>query len=347
VLVLASIKMKSLIFEKNYTRDTTILIQQIWAQQLSRGIAEKKGWDNPYLPFIIHYMVDGTVEIWDNKLAVDWLMERLLEQNIADPEILRASIQEYKSQLSKIKEFWSRKYAKNQKEFDEYLALLPQLMFDFNLWYYTVTNKKSPQALIDEILALRKDDTFFASNDIFIHATLKELHPNIAGYENLVLFEEVHSIPSKEDLVARMNGCALIDGTTLFLGSHDEFAKKYPEYVLKSEKIEKGIRSVKGQIAFKGIVTGKVKILRRRDQVHTVEKGDILVSPMTTPDFLPAMQNAAAFVTDEGGITCHAAIVAREMKKPCIIGTKIATQVFRDGDIVGVDAEKGVVRIIK
>jgi pyruvate,water dikinase len=59
------------------------------------------------------------------------------------------------------------------------------------------------------------------------------------------------------------------------------------------------------------------------------------------------MQKAAAFVTDEGGLTCHAAIVAREMKKPCIIGTKIATKVLKDGDMVEVDANKGIVKILK
>jgi pyruvate,water dikinase len=59
------------------------------------------------------------------------------------------------------------------------------------------------------------------------------------------------------------------------------------------------------------------------------------------------MKRASAFITDEGGITCHAAIVARELKKPCIIGTKIATQVLKDGDEVEVDAERGIVRIIK
>jgi pyruvate,water dikinase len=59
------------------------------------------------------------------------------------------------------------------------------------------------------------------------------------------------------------------------------------------------------------------------------------------------MEKAAAFVTDQGGITSHAAIVAREMKKPCIIGTKIATKVFKDGDIMEVDANKGIIRKIK
>lgn len=78
-----------------------------------------------------------------------------------------------------------------------------------------------------------------------------------------------------------------------------------------------------------------------------VKKGDILVSPMTTSAFMPAIKKATAIVTDEGGITCHAAIVSRELNTPCIIGTKIATQVLKDGDIVEVDANKGIVRLIK
>lgn len=65
------------------------------------------------------------------------------------------------------------------------------------------------------------------------------------------------------------------------------------------------------------------------------------------PPLVPAMNRAAAIITNTGGITCHAAIVSREMKKPCIIGTKIATRVLKDGDLVEVDADKGVVRIIK
>lgn len=59
------------------------------------------------------------------------------------------------------------------------------------------------------------------------------------------------------------------------------------------------------------------------------------------------MKKAAAFVTDEGGMLCHAAIVARELKKPCIIGTKFATQILRDGDLVEVDANRGIITILK
>lgn len=68
---------------------------------------------------------------------------------------------------------------------------------------------------------------------------------------------------------------------------------------------------------------------------------------MTTSNLIPAMEKAAAFITDEGGVTCHAAIIAREMKKPCVIGTKIATKLLKDNDTVKVDANKGIIEIMR
>jgi pyruvate,water dikinase len=67
---------------------------------------------------------------------------------------------------------------------------------------------------------------------------------------------------------------------------------------------------------------------------------------MTSPDYVPAMKRAKAIITDEGGLLSHAAIMSREFGKPCIIGTKIATKILKDGMMVEVDADKGIVRII-
>ena len=105
--------------------------------------------------------------------------------------------------------------------------------------------------------------------------------------------------------------------------------------------------SIKGNIAYKGKVKGKAKVVQQGDDISKVENGDILIAVMTFPNFVPAMEKAAAFVTDEGGILCHAAIVSREMKKPCIIATRKATKIFKDGDMIEVDANKGIVRKIK
>ncbi len=105
--------------------------------------------------------------------------------------------------------------------------------------------------------------------------------------------------------------------------------------------------TVRGVTAFSGLVRGTVRVVLQADELSKVRRGDILVTNMTTPAFILGMKRAAAFVTDEGGITCHAAIVAREMRKPCVIGTKHATKVFKEGDRVEVDANKGIVRKIQ
>ncbi|MDO8566196.1 MAG: PEP-utilizing enzyme [Candidatus Moranbacteria bacterium] len=109
----------------------------------------------------------------------------------------------------------------------------------------------------------------------------------------------------------------------------------------------KDVKKVKGICASPGKVTGRAVVVMHPDEFHKVKKGDVLFTMMTRPEYLPVMQLAAAFVTDEGGITSHAAIVAREMKKPCIIATKIGTKVVKDGDLVEVDADKGIVRILE
>ncbi|MDD5731767.1 MAG: PEP-utilizing enzyme [Patescibacteria group bacterium] len=104
---------------------------------------------------------------------------------------------------------------------------------------------------------------------------------------------------------------------------------------------------LKGSCAFPGSLQGVVKIINGVEDIPKIKSGEILVAHQTNPDVVMAMKKASGFITDLGGITCHAAIVAREMKKPCIVGTKVATRVLKDGDIVEVDAEKGVVKILK
>lgn len=97
----------------------------------------------------------------------------------------------------------------------------------------------------------------------------------------------------------------------------------------------------------KGMVKGIVKILHTPKSLEKMKKGNILVAPMTSPDYIVAMRKAVAIITDEGGMTSHAAIVSRELKVPCIVGTKIATKILHDGDVVELDVEKGIIHIIK
>jgi phosphohistidine swiveling domain-containing protein len=115
--------------------------------------------------------------------------------------------------------------------------------------------------------------------------------------------------------------------------------------LLKLEAHEK-VSELRGMIACRGKASGVVRVVAGPDSesAKQFQKGDILITSMTRPEFVPLMRLSAAIVTDEGGITSHAAIVSRELKKPCVIGTKRATQVFVDGDMVEVDANIGIVR---
>ena len=130
---------------------------------------------------------------------------------------------------------------------------------------------------------------------------------------------------------------------TIFLGSDaDRFLRK-----MNIEKIKtKGVKEMKGTCAQTGMAKGTVKIVNRKSDNHKVKKGDIMVSHTTSPDLVPAMKKAAAIVTEAGGLTCHAAIVSRELETPCVVGTLVAAKVFKDGDRVEVDATKGIVKKI-
>ena len=98
---------------------------------------------------------------------------------------------------------------------------------------------------------------------------------------------------------------------------------------------------LEGTSASPGIGTGEVKIIKNAKQIDRVKKGDVLVSAMTSPDFVPAMKRAVAIVTDAGGATSHAAIVSRELGIPCVVGTKEATKRLSDGIVVTVDGTRG------
>ncbi len=143
---------------------------------------------------------------------------------------------------------------------------------------------------------------------------------------------------TREDLIKRKQGC-------VFYLHHGKIIFRYEDCPLDKREYS-SVQELRGSTAYPGKVQGKVMIVNHPSQMLKF-KGGVLVSINTNPSLLPAIKRAIAIITDEGGITCHAAIVARELKKPCIIGTKIATRVFKDGEVVEVDAIRGIVRKVK
>ncbi len=118
------------------------------------------------------------------------------------------------------------------------------------------------------------------------------------------------------------------------------------EQAIKTEETKEVVEKdviVKGIGVSPGRVSGKVRVILNIKDISGFQKGDILVTEMTTPDWVPAMKVASAIITNLGGKTCHAAIVSRELGVPCIVGTENATKVLKDGELVTIDGQRGLV----
>jgi len=169
----------------------------------------------------------------------------------------------------------------------------------------------------------------------------------LSHYEIISALSSGARSPTHE-IMKRRNGTAyiVVNGTIhAFFG---EDAWRLPSEEPGAE--EAGVDAsdiIRGMTANTGRVKGVVRIVHDISELHKVATGDVIVASMTIPEFAPALERASAFVTNEGGITCHAAIISREMGVPCIIGTGNATIRLMDGDLVEVDASGGFVKVLK
>lgn len=290
--------------------------------------------------------VDGTREeelLEKHQQNYFWIRNNYVKDHIESIEDFRTRLSTFKTidvdaRITELRALASTHAAEKQKLIREIdlpvdTRTLLTITDDFNAWQ-------------DE----RKKGTFFATHYFSLlleeFARRTEYTPEQLKYAFPPEMESVlaRKIDAKE-LDQRIEYCMLI----WTLDHYDVTTD--PSLIQKLERIGIGeaapTHELKGFVASRGKVRGRAKVLESAEELSKVEDGDVLVAVMTRPDYLPAMQKAVAFVTDEGGITCHAAIVAREMKKPCIIGTKIATKTFKDGDEIEVDAEKGTVTLIE
>ncbi|PIZ52208.1 hypothetical protein COY27_01035 [Candidatus Woesearchaeota archaeon CG_4_10_14_0_2_um_filter_33_13] len=166
--------------------------------------------------------------------------------------------------------------------------------------------------------------------------------------------EEIINKITNRQLQERKDGCIFLwKRTSQNKGKYDYetkvlVGKEFKDFVaILKEHDEEEINDFRGMCASTGTATGKVRICQTKDDLKKFEQGEVLITSMTRPEFVTAMKKAAAIVTDEGGITCHASIISRELKIPCVIGTKIATKVLKDGDFVEVRANHSLVKIIE
>ncbi|PIY95624.1 MAG: hypothetical protein COY66_06295 [Candidatus Kerfeldbacteria bacterium CG_4_10_14_0_8_um_filter_42_10] len=204
-------------------------------------------------------------------------------------------------------------------------------------------------SIFSYLKGLRKDAVFIASRntDNLIKEISKRLNLSPKQTRHLMPAEiRLGLLTGKVNVPLinqRINHCVSIcdnQGIKLLTGQE---AKRYAQMTYE-EQADKNIKELKGTPAYPGKVKGIVKLIASAKEMSKMNKGDVLVSPATNPNLLPAMKKAKAIITDEGGVTCHAAIVSRELKIPCVIGTRIASKVLKDGDKVEIDAAQGLIK---
>lgn len=208
------------------------------------------------------------------------------------------------------------------------------------LWW-RIEYKEKHGMSVDVLMTGRKYTEYFIPGLAAVwRNSVRRIHPDLAQYTDALLYSEVlsNSIPDQETLQKRSAG--YVYANDRLYDSWGDLGKDF-DIVVKTEA-----PTTKGQIAYPGLVKGKVKIISSREDMHSFEEGNVLVASTTTPDFLPAMKKSAAILSEHGGVICHAAITSRELKIPCIVGLKGITKTLKNGDMVEVDANTGIVRIL-
>ncbi len=265
-------------------------------------------------------------------------------------------------------------------ELDYYLTMWSGLLkeninIDFQLKSIKEKNKltrKKKKQIINELKIDNKDKILFdiAAEIIYLKAyrkdawffacyVLERIHKEIAKRLGLSL-KQVRFIADweiKTALEKNYFSTKILNERIKFCVYYQKKEKgiiyigKKAKQFLNKIKIEKEknikINNLSGTCACPGKKIGTVKIINSPKEMDKMNQGDIMVAHTTFPALVPAMKKAAAIITDDGGITCHAAIVARELKKPCIVGTKIATKALKNGDKISIDANKGIIKKLK
>jgi phosphohistidine swiveling domain-containing protein len=225
---------------------------------------------------------------------------------------------------------------KDNKRQKEYLELVKEIKISEKLFKDT--------KLLSEYISLRTERGEYITHSM-VYA--KEILKEISKRFNIKFEDIIYFLPSEiveliqegrvPNFQPRKSGFnILIDGKKVII-----------TLALAKQSINTKERIVRGNIACRGRAEGLVKIITDLKDISKVQSGDVLVTKMTSPDMIMAIHKAVAIVTDEGGISCHAAIISREFGVPCIVGTRNATHVLKDGDFVKVDAERGIIEVIK
>ena len=357
-----------LVFEKSITRDWCAVFAQIWHEVFTKEFRRQFGWG---LTEIIYKVDKNCISVYRAPVEyIEGMKNLILDRLKKDSQWMTKQAKEVQKQAESIIKWINIIKQKPYSLYDnKKLANILNKLIRKNveigpnyivmLWFPIQMENTEKFGIYEDATLIakktrKKIHILGAIVDKFARELVEEVLKRAKLLSDLSRFVTYHEILNylhngtaiaKKELLKKKSGFIITKEGILFESVKNYLTSK--GYAIKDELNISRKLIIKGKTAYPGFIKGKTKIIINKKMFSKFESKDILVTTMTTPDFLPLMRKASAFITDEGGVTCHASILSRELKIPCIIGTKIATKILKDGDLVEVDANNGIVKIIK
>lgn len=337
-------------YEKLFSRDFCLASIEVWVRGESTNPKEWTKEKQPYLPYIVTERSDDTVHFYYDLKGVVWVQNLLVKLARENKNFIPKIEKMVLEKLTFIKPIYEKEQAINHSQLKRFLKELEAgyPWFEAMWWFFQMDDESKIAGLDLKNLAKvrQQTDRLCNSSDTVIRKSLARIYPQLSDLSSALRTQEIllENIPSKNELEKRDREY-FFGNNQLLIGLDKPNIEKIFKIHFKTEPIKKA-RQLIGSTAYRGVVRGFVRRVMGHKQISQFRENEILISPMTIPDFIPAMKKAAAIVTDEGGILCHAAIVAREFEKPTVVGTAIATKRLKDGDIVEVNATDAKVTLI-
>ncbi|OHA67091.1 MAG: hypothetical protein A3C82_02450 [Candidatus Wildermuthbacteria bacterium RIFCSPHIGHO2_02_FULL_47_12] len=344
-------------FKKFFTREMDLVVMEYWDKGERVELKSILG-GAAYLTPLFVRKPNGLTDIYYDINTPDTNITCMFDFFAHHPQRFKKGVEQFRKRHKTLLAMSQDMSRVNTKEF-----------FDIAVRYFGfisvivnlgIPNTQTPSWMAQEafkIRALTQKGEYSIGAAFF--AVMKLRYPSLERYLDVISINDICNTkgPNPKMLKERKKGFIYFEGKLVTGISVKDFEKKHKLKILKGlgiigtidEAKNAGAKDKKiifGKAVYPGVVRGRVRIMLLRKKIDRVKQGEILVTTMTTPEYMPALEKAAAFVTDEGGVTSHAAIIAREMRKPCVVGTKVATSILHDGDLIEVDADAGVVRLL-
>lgn len=329
----------------------------MFGQQYTKSCWDELGIGFSEVNFIIEKRVATVFRIEKEQAAFNEKLGELFQQDTFQAKLIikkAIKIQESLYDLFKAKSIYNHSFFnKFNKLYNGYSPYYLAIM-----WAANALDKEKDADLLKFLESARKaTEKFYGFSEKFLNRYYSYIKKKTKSKESNVYTaltdEELATylksgILPREDLLRKRYKFSLVSSRK---GKSEVYTGIKAKQIIKGKQLEeiklKQVKSFKGQIAHKGRHQGIVRIVLNNREAGKLKKGEVLVTAMTRPEWISGIKKSGAIITEVGGVLCHAAIISRELKIPCVIGTKIATKVLKRGDMVEVDANRGIVKLKK